>query len=218
MKSFIKNASSTFIRIARIQINSSLRNKNIYPDHYYKFECKLDEIYRPQANGNLDYTLECYFGGDNPYFYSNSSSFYYQITASGDEKYIDIGLAVPNNYTNVHVKVDTVNEGSVTLYREDATIGNYTRINFLSNYEGILCKGSSSFWIGANASVKIRVAKNRPCKVTNVNSGTVGALLGSDTYNNNNTYFTLSTENITDYSVDLTIGAKSNGTYLVEVL
>ena len=217
MKSFIKNASSSFIRIARIQINSTLKNKNLYPDHYYKFECKLDEIYRPQANGNLDLKLECYLS-DDLYFYTNTSNFYYQLTTSGDNKYIDIGLSVPNNYTNIHVNLDTVDEGSVTLYREDAVIGNYTRINFLSNYTGILCNGFSNFWIGANGSVKIRVAKNRACKVTNVNTGTVGVLLGSDTYNNNNTYFTLSTENITDYSVDLTIGAKSNGTYLVEVL
>lgn len=217
MKSFIKNASSSFIRIARIEINSSLRNKNLYPDHYYKIECKLDEIYRPQANGNLDLKLECYFG-DTLYFYTNNSNFYYKLTSSDNTKYIDIGLSIPNNYTNVHINIDSVNEGSITLYRENATIGEYTRINYLTNYEGILNNGYTNFWIGANQSVKVRVAKNRPCKVINVNSGTIGALLGGDTYNNNNTYFTLSTENATDYYIDLTIGAKSNGTYLVEVL
>ena len=217
MKSFIKNTSSTFIRIARIQINSPLRDKNLYPDHYYKFTCKFDEIFTPSTT--TEKFLEVYTGSTNPIFISNGTSFYYKLTSDGRNQYIDIATTSPNNYTNIHVNVETVNEGSVTLYREDATQSEYTRINFVGTNLNYIGKGYVYAYVGANTSINMVVPKTT-IRITDMNNGVIGYVLNAGSIKNgDNTAFTISVGGTeSDYARVITVTAKVNCNFSIEVL
>lgn len=217
MKSFIKNTSSTFIRIARIQINSPLRNKNLYPDHYYKITCKCDEIYTPSTIGER--TIEIYTGSTDPIFITNSTTFYYKITNDNENQYLDLGITSPNNYTNMHINVETVNEGSVTLFRENATQSEYTRINFVGTNLNYIGNSYVYAYAGANTSLNMVVPKTT-IRITDMNNGVIGYVLNAGSIKNgDNTAFTISiggTES--DYARVITLTAKVNCNFNIEVL
>lgn len=220
MKSFIKNTSSAFVRIARIQINSPLRNKNLYPDHYYKITCKFDEIYTPGSAGIKERILEIYTGTSTPIFFSNVSAFYYKIVDDNGNQYIDIATTSPNNYTNIRVDVETVNEGTVTLYRENAIQNDYTRINFVGTNLNYIMTSFVYAYVGANTSLNLTTIKDCVLRVTDMNNGVIGYVLNTGSLKNgDNTAFTISVGGTeSDYSRTITLTAKVNCNFIVEVL
>ena len=132
MKFFRKNLNSNFIRICRIQITSEQRNQNLYPDHLYDFTIKLDNIYQLDRIQDVrDYRLKL-FTSNNLFFFVNSNDLYYKLTETDTEKYIDIAIDIPTYSTNIHINVDTVNDGTITFYCDKANINEYTRINYIN--------------------------------------------------------------------------------------
>lgn len=207
MKFFRKNLNSNFIRICRIQITSQQRNQNLYPDHLYDFTIKLDNIYQLDRTQDLrDYRLKL-FTSNNLFFFVNSNDLYYKLTETDSEKYIDIGIDVPTYSTNIHINVDTVNDGTITFYCDKANRNEYTRINYVNpNVSNMIYYKSNRFSF-TNTNLKLCLAKTKN-RITELTSNTSCFINNNTLFNADNSKFTLTIEQETDYSIIVNIVAK----------
>ena len=215
MKFFRKNLNSNFIRICRIQITSEQRNQNLYPDHLYDFTIKLDNIYQLDRIQDVkDYRLKL-FTSNNLFFFVNSNDLYYKLTETDTEKYIDIAITVPTYSTNIHINVDTVNEGTITFYCDKANINEYTRINYVNpNVSNMIYYKSNRFSF-TNTNLKLCLAKTYN-RITELTTNTHCFIEGKNISNSDNEKFTLTIEQETDYSIIVNIVAKSNCYLFIE--
>lgn len=215
MKFFRKNLNSNFIRICRIQITSEQRNQNLYPDHLYDFTIKLDNIYRLDRIQDVkDHRLKL-FTSNNLFFFVNSNDLYYKLTETDTEKYIDIAIYVPTYSTNIHINVDTVNEGTITFYCDKANINEYTRINYVNpNVSNMIYYKSNRFSF-TNTNLKLCLAKTNN-RITELTSNTSCFINNNTLINADNSKFTLTIEKETDYSIIVNIVAKSNCSLFIE--
>lgn len=215
MKFFRKNLNSNYIRICRIQITSEQRNQNLYPDHLYDFNIKLDNIYQLDRIQDVkDYRLKL-FTSNNLFFFVNSNDLYYKLTETDTEKYIDIGMYIPTYASNIHIDVDTVNDGTITFYCDVANINEYTRINYVNTSNPNIIYYNSNRYVFTNTSVKLCLAKTYN-RITELTTNTTCFIEGKKIYNGNNSKFTLTIEQETDYSIIVNIVAKSNCDLFIE--
>ena len=215
MKFFRKNLNSNFIRICRIQITSKQRNQNIYPDHLYDFTIKLDNIYQLDRIYDVkDYRLKL-FTSNNLFFFVNNNELYYKLTETDTEKYIDIAINVPTYSTNIHINVDTVNDGTITFYCDKANINEYTRINYVNPIASNMIYYKSNRFSFTNTNLKLCLAKTFN-RITELATNTTCFLEGKNITNGDNSKFTLTIEQETDYSIIVNIVAKSNCNLFIE--
>nr|DAI06833.1 MAG TPA: hypothetical protein [Caudoviricetes sp.] len=215
MKFFRKNLNSNFIRICRIQITSEQRNQNLYPDHLYDFTIKLDNIYKLDRIQDVkDYKLKL-FTSDNLFFFVNSTELYYKLTETETEKYIDIGMYIPTYSTNIHIDVDTVNDGTITFYCDKANINEYIRINYVNTSNSNIIYYNSNRFVFTNTSVKLCLAKTYN-RITELTTNTPCFIEGKNISNADNAKFKLTIEQETDYSIIVNIVAKSNCNLFIE--
>lgn len=215
MKFFRKNLNSNFIRICRIQITSEQRNQNIYPDHLYDFTIKLDNIYQLDRIQDLrDYRLKL-FTSNNLFFFVNSNELYYKLTETDSEKYIDIAIDIPTYSTNIHINVDTVNDGTITFYCDKANTNEYTRVNYVNPNVSNMIYYKSHRFVFTNTNIKLCLAKTNN-RITELNSSTSCFINNNTLINADNSKFTLTIEKETDYSIIVNIVAKSNCSLFIE--
>lgn len=216
MKFFRKNLNSNFIRICRIQCSSKQRNQNLYPDHLYRIKYILDNIYYPDRSSDIKEKFLQLYTGTNLLFFVNDNELYYKITETEDYKYIDIAVYIPTYSTNIHVDIDSVNDGSIVFFCDKANQNEYTRINYLGEDSNIMFFKSSRY-IFTNSSIKLCLAKGYN-RITDIRTGTTCYIIGSDLTNNNNDLFTLTIEQETTYGLLVNITAKGNNNLLIENL
>lgn len=215
MKFFRKNLNSNFIRICRIQITSQQRNQNLYPDHLYDFTIKLDNIYQlNRIQDVMDYRLKL-FTSNNLFFFVNNNDLHYKLTETDTEKYIDIAMAIPTYYTNIHINVDTVNDGTITFYCDKANINEYTRINYINPNVSNMIYYNSNRYVFTNSNIKLCLAKTYN-KITELTNNTLCSIVGNELYNSDNAKFTVTIEQETDYSIIVNIVAKTNCYLFIE--
>lgn len=215
MKFFRKNLNSNFIRICRIQCSSKLRNQNIYPDHLYDFTIKLDNNYQLDRIQDLrDYRLKL-FTSNNLFFFVNSNELYYKLTETDSEKYIDIAIEIPTYSTNIHINVDTVNDGTITFYCDKANINEYTRINYVNPNVSNMIYYKSNRFVFTNTNIKLCLAKTNN-RITELTSSTSCFINNNTLINADNSKFTLTIEQETDYSIIVNIVPKSNCNLFIE--
>ena len=215
MKFFRKNLNSNFIRICRIQITSEQRNQNLYPDHLYDFTIKLDNIYKLDRIQDVkDYRLKL-FTSDNLFFFVNSNDLYYKLTETDTEKYIDIAIEIPTYSTNIHIDVDTVNDGTITFFCDKANINEYTGINYVNTSNSNIIYYNSNRYIFINSNIKLCLAKTYN-RITELTTNTTCFIEGKNISNADNAKFTVTIEQETDYSIIVNIVAKSNCNLFIE--
>lgn len=218
MKFFRKNVASGFIRLCRIQYDSTLQPQNLYPNHHYHIEFDFDEIYTPGSIGNAHKRIiDFYVSNSSKIMLTNINNVYVKYTETEDQKYVDIGVQTSNNYTNINLSVDSVVPGSVKFYCDSADSNEYTRQNYVgTNTNFLLFKGNTQFWVGANNSVNITVA-NRTTRITNTNTGDVSYVLSDGSVKHgDNTSHTITTSSATDYGRVVNIACKINNDLLIE--
>lgn len=218
MKSFIKNTYNGLNHILRIQHSSALRNKNLYPQHFYEIICRVSEIYLPGSITNIEEKKLIIFGNEDFYFLTNNSDFRYKKTVDGENIYLDIALTVGNNYSNIDIEVKTIDEGSVSFFRDSVSTNDYTRINYLSTFTGCLYKGNITQFIAYQTTTTIMITKGN-YRITNITTGDVVYVRGTNLYNNSHESMTVSLTDIEDdYMQKINIYSADNGWYLIESL
>ena len=219
MNFFRKNVANGFIRLCRIQYDSKLRTQNLYPDHHYKIKYKIDEIYTPGSVGNNDEKImDLYISKNSKLYLVNNRNFYIKTTETENNCYIDIGIVMNNNYSNIFVEIETVNAGSVKFYCNSDDQTNYTRVDFFnaSNTSMLLHKGAINAWTNTPISVTV---SNSMVRVSDLINDVNGYVTGQgDLENGNNASFTLSIGSSGDYGRIITITPKRNNYILVECL
>lgn len=211
MKFYRKTLGGSFNRICRIQINSSVKPQNVYFNHYYKIKCKLGGIYNPNnADNVLEKELEIYCNSTDQYYYTNTRNFYCKLTTDNDNVYLDIGISHSYSYDDMIIEVETPEPGNVTFFGDVATIGEYTRIDYLAGNIKMCAKNIKLFaWTGANQSKTITVSKF-PVVYIDPTNNIFSVTQSSDIINADNSSWTITETSSNDFNRVMNIACKRN--------
>lgn len=219
---FKKNISNQFVRICKIQYASKLRGQQYYADHHYKLTISLDGIGNPITAGNIiEKVADIYTYGGTTLIFSNDNNFYLKTTTDSNSSFIEIGYDLTGQYsTNMKCKMETVEEGSVLFYCDEAVKSEYTRQMFFGGSvvsNAIMKQSVANQWLNTSTTVKCNVVNNRPIKVTDMINNVVSYMLYDGTlYNSDNASFTLTISGSDTYKRELTVVTKRQVTLFIE--
>lgn len=218
LERYVHALNADYVRIARIQIKSPLRDQTLYPDHYYKITVRLNSIFEPE---NPYYYRENFLKiyastAKRHYFTNNSTLFFTKYTADGDNVYLDVAITKESYYTSFDVKVDTVDEGSVTLCNDvlsSGDIANYGAIECQNT--GIALDAKKPIYLKNGSNFSILVPKS-VTRITSLTNNVMGYVFADEKINYDNDDFTVTVDNTNTYYNYLTITSKLQGWFFIE--
>lgn len=219
---FKKNISNQFVRICKIQYNSKLRGQQYYAEHHYKLTISLDGIGAPITAKNVNEKVaDIYTYNGTTYFFTNDDGFYLKTTTTTDSSFIEIGYDLTGQYsTNIKCKMETVEEGSVLFYCDEAVKSEYTKQSYYGASvasNAIMKQSVVNQWLNTSTTVKCNVVNNRPIKVTDMINNVISYILYDGTlYNADNASFTLTISGSDTYKRELTVVTKKQVALFIE--
>lgn len=114
-------------RIARIQYHSNLKNQNLYSSHRYKIKVVREHVYSPSGYINEIYCV-LYCSKNGIVAEVTNNDFY--IIDNGN--FVDVCLHLNDNFTRLHIEIETSEIGSVSMKLDKFDISNATRLKILN--------------------------------------------------------------------------------------
>lgn len=217
LRRYLHAIQGTYVRIARIQVDSPLRDQALYPDHYYEISVRLNSIYAPEkSNYYKPQILRIYASASKRHYYTNSTVFYTKTTTDDDITYIDVAVAKNSFSTSIDVKIDTADEGSVTLMQDmisGTDINSYGRIDCQN--VGYRFDSKNTIWLTAGSNYSINTTKAM-IKVIALSSGNTAYVFDDQKINYDNNSMTVTVDATDTYFNRITVTPKVQGWFVIE--